>query len=255
MKSVKVLAAVATASLLSGCIVVATPSHADTHQRKQLTLDASSLSELDIDAGAGSLEVRGQSGLSEIRVTADIYTDSKYRDHYELSLTEAGDTANLVAKNKSTSGFWVGSSPRIDLVVHVPDEMTLDIDDGSGDMRVTGISASVNISDGSGDIEVEQLHGDLKIDDGSGEMELSDIRGNLTIDDGSGNIYAKNITGSAVFEDGSGDLTVKKVSGNVTVDDGSGDISVQDAGGLTILETGSGGLSVKGVEGNFEIDS
>jgi DUF4097 and DUF4098 domain-containing protein YvlB len=274
MKYTKIIAAMGLATLMSGCVVIASsPSRADFHIQKELSLDAGSLTALDIETGSGSLVIIGKSGLTEIKVTADIYTDKENTDNYELTLNESGQSGFLVAKNHSTSGFWIGSSPRIDVVIHVPESMSLDIDDGSGNMDISDINAQVdikdgsgglmvknikgdtNINDGSGEIEVSQVNGNLSIIDGSGEINIDEIRGDLTIDDGSGTIYAKNIYGSADIEDGSGDLTVKKITGVVTIDDGSGSINIKDAGGLKILDSGSGGLKVSNVKGDYTIDS
>ncbi len=275
MNFTKSIIALSTLTMLSGCIVVAAPNSADVHLTKEFSLNAKSLNELEIEAGAGSLSIKGQAGLTEIQVKADIYTSSEDHENYELTLSDSGSTAYLVAKGKSHSGLFSGNyhSVHIDLEVRVPQEMMLDVHDGSGGLLIKDINNNVNIKDGSGELIVHNIKGDLtiddgsgriqvskivgnvEIDDGSGEMKLSNIKGHVDIDDGSGSIEVRNVEGNANLEDGSGDLTVSQVSGMVTVDDGSGDIDVQDTGGLKILETGSGGLRIKNVKGEFEIDS
>jgi DUF4097 and DUF4098 domain-containing protein YvlB len=274
MKYTKIITALSLSTLMCGCIVIASsPSRANFHQQEELTLDARTLTAMDIDVGSGSLTIQGEAGLTEIRVTADIYTDKNNSDDYELTLTKSANTSFLVAKNNSTSGFWVGDSPHIDITIHLPEYLALDIEDGSGSIEVNDILGKLDIRDGSGnitvknigsdtyihdgsgEIEVSQINGKLDIVDGSGEINIEDVKGNLTIDDGSGTIYATNITGNANIDDGSGDLTVKQVTGIVTVDDGSGNININDAGGLKILDSGSGGLKVNNVKGDFEIDS
>jgi len=262
----------ATISLLSGCIVIASPSHANVHQQKELTLTASSLKKLDIEAGAGELTIQGSDHATEITVTADIYTSNESKSSYELELSDSGSNAFLIAKTNN-SGSWMGKSPHIDLVVTVPSRMMLDvidgsgkldianidgaisITDGSGDLSVNNINNHVSIVDGSGEIELTNIIGSVDIEDGSGKIILNDIDGNLTIADGSGSIYARSISGNADINDGSGDLTVKQVTGIITLDDGSGDIDIEGAGGLKIIESGSGGLKVSNVKGGFEIDS
>ena len=273
MKLTRSILTFSAIAMLSGCIVIAETSHANIHSQKEFTLDAHALKKLTIDAGAGSLSIRGKEGLKEIQVKADIYTHSKSADNYELTLSDSGSTAYLVAKSASQNGISWGSSSRINLEVLVPKNMMLDIDDGSGELHISHITGDVNISDGSGDIALTEVVGDLKIvdgsgsmdiahvkgdvniKDGSGDMQLTDISGNVDIDDGSGSIYASNVSGSAKIDDGSGDLTVREVSGLVTIDDGSGDIDVEGAGSLTIIESGSGDLRVKAISGDFEIDS
>jgi len=246
--------ALATMSMLSGCIVVASPSSANFHQQKELTLSASSLKKLDIETGAGSLTVKGSEHANEISVTADIYTHSSSSENYEFELSDSGSTAFLIAKNNKSSS-WGGKSPRIDLVVTIPTRMMLEINDGSGSIDVSDIIGSVDIDDGSGEIKLNDIIGNVSIKDGSGKITLTEIDGNLSIDDGSGSIYARGISGDANIEDGSGDLTVRNVKGTIIIDDGSGDINVEDAGGLKIIDSGSGGLKVNNVKGGFEIDS
>ncbi|MEW6989522.1 hypothetical protein AADZ91_02435 [Colwelliaceae bacterium 6441] len=274
MKYAKLITALGFTALMSGCVVIAAPSsRADFHIQKELTLNADGLTAMDIEAGSGSLIIQGQAGLTEIKVTADIYTSKKHTNNYELSLEKSGSTGFLVAKTLSSSGFWTGSSPHVDIVIHVPESMSLAVDDGSGEIEIKDIVGKLDvkdgsggiliknivgdtsIQDGSGGIEISQINGMLNIVDGSGGIEITDVEGDLTIDDGSGTIFAKNINGNAKINDGSGDLTVKQVTGIVTLDDGSGDITVKEAGGLNIENSGSGGLNVSHVKGDFKIDS
>ena len=243
-----------TVLMLNGCIDIASPSHANVHQQKELKLSASSLKTLDIEVGAGGLIIKGSDQTTEISIMADIYTNSRSNENYEFELSDSGSTALLIAKNNHTVS-WGGNSPRINLVVTIPARMMLEIKDGSGGMDISNIIGSVNINDGSGGIKLNDIIGNVIIQDGSGEITLIEIDGDISIDDGSGNIYASGISGNANIEDGSGDLTVNNVKGTITLDDGSGDINIEDAGGLKIIEGGSGGLKVNNVKGAFEIDS
>ena len=256
MTSVKnILATTLLGVSLSGCIVVAKPSYADWHQQKELSLSSHQLDALVVEAGAGKLNIKGQNGLDEITVIADIYTSKSAQQDYELTLEQRGSRAYLVAKNESTSGFWVGDSPKIDVVVHVPSQLKLDIDDGSGRIKIDGIEQNIEINDGSGDISISNVTGNISIEDGSGDLFIEQVAGNLTIEDGSGSMVIKSITGDANLEDGSGDLQVRDITGAVTIDDGSGDIEVKNAGDLNVLESGSGELQISGIIGTTKIDS
>ncbi|WP_077285802.1 DUF4097 family beta strand repeat-containing protein [Cognaticolwellia aestuarii] len=262
---------ITSTALLSGCIVVANPSHANYHSQQELSIDAQTLRALDVEAGAGSLVISGSDNATDITVVADIYTDRGHAENYRLELTDSGDSAFLVA-TINTSGFWQGDSPRIDIKVTMPSHLMLQVDDGSGPINISHIYGAVDVKDGSGELTINDIKNDLSVNDGSGSLTISEvignvsitdgsgeivineIDGNIDIDDGSGSIYVSAISGEARFEDGSGDLTVRKVDGVITIDDGSGDIDVEQAGGLKILESGSGGLRVKKVKGGFEID-
>ncbi|GHF81434.1 hypothetical protein [Thalassotalea marina] len=256
MNLLKSLIALSVVTTVSGCVVIAgTPSKADFHQQKTLDIQASDLTALNVEAGAGFLKIKGVEGLDTIQVTADIYTDKKARDDYQLTLVKQGDSAKLVAKNGNTSGIWNGQSPKIDLTVQVPQSMMLDIEDGSGALTIDNIVGDTKIKDGSGGIAINNVKGNLKIDDGSGSINVQDVNGDVQINDGSGSILLEQVAGNAEIEDGSGSLTVKQVTGHVKVDDGSGGIVIDNVGSLTIVESGSGGLSVKNVKAGFEIDS
>ena len=82
MKLHKLAIVASTVTFLSGCIVIATPSHADYRAQKSLSLQADGLEEFEIKAGAGKLHVTGEEGLTEILVEADIYTESSNPENY-----------------------------------------------------------------------------------------------------------------------------------------------------------------------------
>lgn len=270
MQLLKPLLLLSSISLLSGCIVIANSSYADHKTERQLQLTADNLTFLDVNTEAGALIISGAK-TDQISVSADVYTKRGDVDSYELELSSRGDTATLIAKIDS-SGFWKGQSPHIDIRVSLPKNMsisiedgsgdisisnitgTLDINDGSGDMRIDDIKGKVNIDDNSGDIIIRNIKGNVEIDDNSGEITAENFQGDLKLEDGSGDIRISGITGNAFIEDSSGDLTVRDIDGSVTIDDGSGDINVKRVGSLKIIESGSGGLHVKQVKAGFEIE-
>ena len=272
MKLAQALLLISGATFLSGCIVIASPSHANYHSQQELIIDGQMLNALNVEAGAGALVISGSDQATEITVIADIYAEERNADDYELTLTNSGKSATLVAKINS-NGFWQGDSPHIDIKVMMPSHLMLKVDDGAGAINISNIANTVEVKDGSGELTIKNIKSDLDrndgsgglyisqvignvtIIDGSGEIEINDVDGDIDIDDGSGGIVVKGISGNAVFEDGSGDLTVRKVDGVITIDDGSGDIDVEQAGGLKILESGSGNLRIKQVKNSVEIDS
>jgi hypothetical protein len=211
---------------------------------RDLELDAADVEQIDIDAGAGSMSVKGVDGLNKILVKATIevpdadedeaikFIDKKMR----LTLDKRGARAQLQAFFEQ--GFFGGSKGAgIDLEVSVPLGMAVHIDDGSGSIEVADVASDVTIDDGSGSI---------------------DVRGaaSLFIDDGSGSIDVKMIGGDVSITDGSGGIKVHEVAGSVTIDDGSGSISVSDVEqDLIIVEDGSGGVSISNVGGTVEQDS
>ncbi|RUO63659.1 hypothetical protein [Pseudidiomarina insulisalsae] len=225
--------AVTSASLLSGCVVYANGSPKGSfwndddlnYEQRTLSLSGAGITELEADTSAGSLEIIGEAGRTDIEVIADIY----YHDaeDIELSLEQHGDEAMLRADFANWN--YSDSSPYINLTVRMPQSMMLDVHDGSGSMTIRDIHADVEIEDGSGSMNVFDIVGNLQIDDGSGSLSVRDVQGNVNVDDGSGS------------------LTIEQVSGMVTIDDGSGSVTVDTVGGLNIIDDGSGGVSTRNV--------
>lgn len=211
---------------------------------RELKLDVDGLESLVIEAGAGSMDVRGVAGLDSIVVNATVvvadagekeairFIEKKMR----LSLDRIGDHAKL--DSWFEQGFFGrGSNARIELDISVPTGIDINVDDGSGSIDISDISAAVSIDDGSGSIELKNVT-DIQIDDGSGSIDIANASGDVSIVDGSGSI------------------TVRSVGGSVTIDDGSGGIDVSDVEqDLIIVDDGSGGFSFSNVRGRVEQDS
>ncbi len=216
----------------------------DYEEVRDLDLDANGISQLTINAGAGSMDVIGVAGLDKITVKATIVVPDEDKDDaarviekkMRLSLQEKSGEAELEAWFESG---WMsfGSSPYIVLEVHVPQGM------------------AVNIDDGSGSIDIVDLVGDITIDDGSGSIDIRNVA-NVRIDDGSGSIDLVNAKGDVWITDGSGSISVEHIQGSVTIDDGSGSIKVIDIDGdLIIVDDGSGSLSFSDIRGTVDADT
>ena len=275
--------------LLSGCVFHISPSDASVKQTQQLSLPSNNLEYLNVLSGPGSLEIKGSATATSISVDATIFT-ADIEDEYELTLEQDGKQAKLIAQNKSRIGlsFYSGQSPHIDVVVTVPSNLNLDIDDGSGNIVISAMQSNINVEDGSGSIEInsgknltiedgsgdinlENIYGNLdltdgsgsiyinhvkgnaEIDDGSGETSISNVQGSLNIDDGSGDLVVKYIDGAVKIEDNSGDMLIEHIGSSVTIDDGSGDIRVNYAKGLTITESGSGDVNINNISGPVNV--
>lgn len=250
MKKIPFILAASMAFLTTGCVTVYADS-LDFKESKKLTLNASDLKNLEIDATAGFLIVTG-SDVSQIEVTADIET---FNDKFKLSLEAKGDTAVLIADlGKSHSINWGNNSPKIDLTVKVPSGLNLKIDDGSGSITINNVKNISKLDDGSGSINISEIQGNVNIEDGSGSLTLVDVGGNVVINDGSGSITVEKVVGYLKVEDGSGSMDITDVGGLVTIDDGSGNINLKNLrNGLTIIEEGSGGLEMSDIEGPVSI--
>ena len=213
----------------------------DYEETRDLKLDASGIETVVIEAGAGSLEVRGSADARSISVTAYIHVPEKeakaqkiIESDLVLKLERDGNSAVLHGYFEHNGWNW-GDSPSIRLEVEVPGRVGLDIEDSSGSMKIWDVS------------------GDIEIEDGSGSLQMSNVGGNIKIDDGSGSVSIEGVGGDVSINDGSGSITIRDVRGSVVVDDGSGGINVTDVGAdLIIVDDGSGSLNFARIDGRVE---
>lgn len=208
-------------------------------EQRDLNLSASGIGTVDIEAGAGSLEISGVSGVDEISVTATIHVpdrgDDKAREIIEsdlvLTLEKQANTAVLKAFFEHKSWNF-GDSPSVQLIVQMPDNLNLAVDDGSGSLSVSDISGAIEVEDGSGSITMTNVGGEVQLNDGSGSIAVTGVGGDISIDDGSGSIRIREVAGSVVIDDGSGSIDVSGVERDlIIVDDGSGGLNFSDIKG------------------------
>lgn len=225
---------------------------------REARLQVSSADRLLLIARAGSLRVEGRDGLSEVRVQGTACASS--RDILELLRVRAEHSTGTARVEVEEVDYdsWDRDDDRyayLHLVVEVPRGMTVDIEDGSGEMIVRGTGA-LTIEDGSGEIEIEDISGDVRIDDGSGEVLVARVRGDVDVDDGSGEVSVRDITGSVRIDDGSGSIDVVGVEGSVRIpDDGSGSVDVRNVGGDLIVDDDkrTGDVRYSDVRGRVEV--
>ncbi len=234
-------------TLAAVTLAISGAAFADYEEVRELSLDTRGIDMLEIDAGAGSMDVVGSDTVSEITVVATIHLDTSdeqrareiIEDRMVLVLEKHSDTAKLNAWFEDGGWNWLrGDGPTIALEVQVPEGMHLNIDDGSGS------------------IEIENVRGDIVMDDGSGSLSMRNVGGQIEIEDGSGSITVTGAGGDVSINDGSGSIKVRDVAGSVTVDDGSGSIDVSDVEeDLIIVDDGSGGLNFSNIGGRVEKES
>lgn len=232
--------AVAAVSLLA-----AVPAAAEHTEVIELELEAGAVERLQIETGAGPLEVTGLPDTDRIRVRAEIrFPDADAEEAAEiiaerlrLTLEQGIAGAELVAEfNQTGWRAFLGESPGMSLDVRVPERFSLEVEDGSGS------------------IAIRDVRGDIDVDDGSGSLVLTNVGGTVSIDDGSGSIAIEAAGGDVVIEDGSGSLSVRDVAGSLTVDDGSGGVTINGVeGDLTVLDAGSGSLRFDNIGGEVEV--
>lgn len=251
-----------TSILLAGCLISPVAMADSCRHQRDINFDVStaSLKRLDIDVGAGRLEIRGAPGSDDVSVRARACADSRGQlDDMELRQSRRGDTLSIsseITSSRMPFTLFGNRYAYIDVVITVPDGLDIEIEDGSGDIVIEDAAGDFSIDDGSGDITVRRVVGDIRVDDGSGDIRLEDITGSVRVEDGSGSIILNRISDNVhIADDGSGSIRVQTVGGNVIIDeDGSGDINVYDVTGDFIArDTGSGDVDYSGIGGRVDV--
>ncbi|WP_299011951.1 hypothetical protein [uncultured Shewanella sp.] len=206
---------------VSGCIIYVEGANHSSLKHKQETriLNTEDLSSLMANVGAGQLTINGVKSQKEIKLTANIY----YHENtpYILTLKKYGDIAKLNTSFEQHKNMR--PNPYMDLVLSIPAYFSLDINDGSGAIKITNMEANIQLNDGSGNIQIIGGH-QLDIQDGSGSIIIKNNSGNTTVTDGSGMMTIRNSAGDLIIDDGSGDIKLQHIAGNISITDGSGDI-------------------------------
>jgi hypothetical protein len=189
---------------------------------------------LRVEAGAGSLRVRGVQGLREVRIRGTACASSAdLLDQLSVDVDRDGSAVTIETNFPDRDGM--NQSMRIDLVLEVPLGVQAEIADGSGDAEISGLGATT-------------------IDDGSGNLRITDMRGAVAITDGSGDVDIGGVVGDVVIEDGSGDVDITEIRGTVRVSDGSGSINVRGIrGDFIVPNDGSGGVDWANVDGRVTV--
>ncbi len=208
----KTVVGLAAILLLGSALSSAAKDRCEFSEPRQAVLEVGDATELRIDASAGFLRVVGGDASAEVIVEGTACAgEASDLAGIELETGRRGSTL-LVEVDLPESDWGWNRYARLDLTVRVPSGLALDIEDGSGEIEISGVGAT-RIDDGSGSIDVRDVDGDLT--DGSGEIEVRDVR---IREDGSGSIRAVEVSGDFIVDrDGSGGISVDRVGGRVEI--------------------------------------
>lgn len=223
------------------------------------SLDVSDSQTLAIAAAAGDLKIVGVSGSDEVKISGRICVSKEgWLDEARLE-TRSGDQAEINVVLPDLGGnwsFWRDIYAYMDLVLEVPDDLALQLQDSSGDIVIEDIF-SLSMQDSSGDIEIRNVAGMVEIKDSSGDIDVSELHGDFTIiSDSSGDIRGVDIDGNVrVMADSSGEIWFTDVRKDFIVErDSSGDIVAENIGGdFTVLRDSSGKIRASDIKGETNI--
>lgn len=219
----------------------------DLTDARDASVELAGATEIEVLARAGSLRIEGMDGLDRVEAEGEACSsDRELLDEIRIEVTRHRERIRVEARIPERRR----ESGRLDLEVRVPRGVRLFVEDSSGELEIRGVGP-LELEDGSGAIRLTDIDGDLRIEDGSGEIEVDGVTGSVRITDGSGEIDVRDVAGSVEVRDGSGSIRLAEVRGDAIVDeDGSGDIDVRDVtGDVEVRRDGSGGIRTARVGG------
>jgi len=229
----------------------------DYSEKVERNVDLSGVSELFVEAGAGTLEIIGEDNRDDVLIKAKLCSsDEDLLSEMSVKVVIESGTAHFETVFPDRS-FWNNSteSMSIDLVLTVPSSASLVVRDSSGEATVENV-AELDMTDSSGRLTIENIAGDTIVVDSSGELRIRNVGGDVELTDSSGAIDVVDVAGSLlVIADSSGAIEAKRIAKNVTIErDSSGAIEVKDIGGdFIVLRDSSGGIQYKNVDGKVEL--
>ncbi len=259
----------------------ALPAMAETHGEFDRTLQVNGHVDLQVETGAGSIQVhRGSS--NQVRVIGHISANNWFgggNAEEKIKKLEKGPPIQ-----QSGNDIRVGhiDDPElkhdisISYEITVPENTQLRSSSGSGDQTVSDISGPLETNAGSGTVKISSIGGGARAKTGAGSIEADGVHGSLYAHTGSGSINASNIAGgfdgqtgsgnlmfeqsapgSVHAETGSGGLELRNVKGSLQAQAGSGDVRVEgEATGEWMVRTGSGSVQLKLPENaSFDLDA
>ncbi|TWH21530.1 DUF4097 family beta strand repeat-containing protein [Prauserella rugosa] len=220
--------AVGGAVLVGLGVVIALGTFDSEHAERTSTF--ADVDRIELATGSGDVTVR----VGDVdRVT--VVEKLSYR-WSEPSETHTVDDS--VLRLERCDAWWC----EVDHEVIVPRGLAVSGELGSGSLSANGVS-SVDVEAGSGDVRLAEITGDVRLDVGSGSAEFHDVDGAVVAEAGSGTLTGRELRGSVEAEAGSGAIDLQLAEpGDVTASVGSGDLRVAVPRGDYRVEgdTGSG---------------
>lgn len=221
---------------------------------RELRVDTTGVSRIEIAARAGDLEVRaGAAGQVQARGRACASSAEFLAQTQIRSVRDGGTLKVFVQVPDEMKGIGLFYA-RLDLEVDVPAGVPVEVTDSSGDATITGVQLT-KLTDSSGDATLRGITGDFEVNDSSGDLRVEDAAGKVTITDSSGDVIVRGAKDVVVRSDSSGDVDIARVAGSVRIEnDSSGDIDVTDVGrDVAVLADTSGAVRVSGVKGTVSV--
>ncbi len=155
----------------------------------------------------------------------------------------------LVVKSphpRGVLGAVLGRYGSVDVTIELPQDSSVDVFNGFGDIRVDGRLADTRLKSGAGEIQADET---TKADlvSGFGNLSLGTAKGDARLTT-TGDIRIGSIAGNAVIKTNNGKARIDRAAGHLRVNSSNGDIEIGRARSSVVARTANGRIEVGVVE-------
>lgn len=198
---------------LLGALALSTPAVASAQtetERVDRTANIRAGGQVRIKNFSGKVTITG-SRRGDVAVHAIRRAPRERLDHIKLEVTETGSGVTIEANKKDSEWRDRDNNNVVDteLEIQVPQDVTLNVDVFSSEIRVTDVHGKQRLKTFSGDIEIAGAEGSINAETFSGDIELQlapSVGGRLNFSSFSGSLDGTVVTRSAGRRDITGDI-------------------------------------------------
>jgi DUF4097 and DUF4098 domain-containing protein YvlB len=200
-------------------------------------------------------------GLLQVSVSeGDIRISSWDRSEVQVSTEEGEDEDGLSIRQIGnairieSSGAWPSDGDHVD--VTVPSQFDLDLQTGSGDLKIGGpLNGTISGKTGAGDIHLGNVGGRITLTTSGGDIDAGTTQGEVTLSTSGGDVQMGPASGEVKVTTSGGEITIDKVGKFLRASTSGGNITVGDVGDDATVSTAGGDVAIGAVSGKAIINT
>jgi DUF4097 and DUF4098 domain-containing protein YvlB len=212
-------------------------------------------SKVIIDNSYGDIDVR-TSADSQMSVTLNkairAYSEvsaGEINNKVKLSITK-GDGSYSVTTNRDE----VRSNIKTNLLVKIPQNVTLQIENRGGRVTVTGLTGNQNITNSRGNVEVTDVNGQITVSNDFSRTTIRRVTG-LTLESRHGSVDASDVTGNVEINSQFDKVNARNIGGSIKVSNLHGNIDLNSVAGMVTAEAEQTDVTARDLKANASITS
>jgi DUF4097 and DUF4098 domain-containing protein YvlB len=234
-------ATIASAPLVSGCVVSVDSQGQIVREEKRFTV--SGTPQLQLTTFDGAIEIQS---WDKPDVLVEIEKRGATKEAVEeltINATQDGNRIELEVKrprSESFSHFGFHRSASAKLIVSVPRHADIRAKSGDGSIRLERVTGNLELRTGDGSIRATEISGEISLNTGDGSVTVDGAEGRLSLDTGDGGVNVAGKLVSLKLHTGDGSIVYRAEPGSSMADDWE-------------ITTGDGGVTLY-LPKNFDAD-